>query len=150
MTKLKLIHSKSAIETLRCYGCKKEKPIAEFNNSSLSNTNRCRRCRACVKKDKYGRKQRIREAIRAIKLHYGCQICGYNRLSEALDCHHLDPSKKGRDLSSNITSWNQFKKEIQKCVILCRVCHAEVHAGVRSLAEIKCVTLPWTQLELFS
>jgi transposase len=64
-----------------------------------------------------------------------CLICGYNRCVEAMDFHHLDPSKKEFGLSINglSRSLDSIKKELDKCVILCSNCHREFHAGLIKL-----------------
>ena len=62
-----------------------------------------------------------------------CGICGYSRCEQALDIHHLDPSKKefsmGQVKSSN-RNWNSLVSELRKCVMLCAICHREIHAGI--------------------
>lgn len=67
-----------------------------------------------------------------------CICCGYNKCNEALDVHHLDPSTKEfalRDIVANPKKWDRIKEEVKKCVLLCKICHAEFHAGVRELPK---------------
>ena len=67
-----------------------------------------------------------------------CKICGYNKYKEALDFHHLDPSKKEFSLGSGDTiSWERTQKELDKCVLLCANCHRETHQGLTSFSEKK-------------
>ena len=65
-----------------------------------------------------------------------CQICGYDRSVNALEFHHLDPSKKelgfGNARSSN-SSWSRLVEELRKCVLLCSNCHKEVHEGITDI-----------------
>ena len=65
----------------------------------------------------------------AIKLLGGkCCICGYNKCIDALEFHHKDPTKKEFKLGSgNTMSWKEYKKEAQKCMLLCSNCHKEIH-----------------------
>lgn len=65
----------------------------------------------------------------AIKLLGGkCSICGYNKCIDALEFHHKDPTKKEFKLGSgNTMSWKEYKKEAQKCMLLCSNCHKEIH-----------------------
>lgn len=60
-----------------------------------------------------------------------CCICGYNKTHRALSFHHLDPKKKDFNISRK-SAWgfNKVKTELDKCVLLCANCHAEVHDGV--------------------
>lgn len=72
---------------------------------------------------------------RAISLLGGsCVICGYDKYHGSLDFHHLDKDKKD-DNFANLKgwSWSRIEKEIQRCVLLCRNCHGEVHAGISKI-----------------
>lgn len=62
-----------------------------------------------------------------------CQKCGYDKCNEALEFHHLDPSKKDFTISGQHKSIELLKKEVDKCVLLCCRCHREVHAGIITL-----------------
>lgn len=65
-----------------------------------------------------------------------CATCTYDRCSEALEFHHLDPSKKDITLSTiraNPRSWSRIVAELRKCVLVCSNCHRELHAGMRHL-----------------
>lgn len=63
------------------------------------------------------------------KLGGKCTICHYDKYMGALDIHHTDPSIKDKDFK-NMRGWSKLRilKEIEKCILLCRNCHAEVHA----------------------
>lgn len=63
-----------------------------------------------------------------------CCVCGYNKYVGALDFHHTDPSIKEFNISQLRTySFDKLKIEADKCVLLCRNCHAEIHAGLITL-----------------
>ncbi len=64
-----------------------------------------------------------------------CVICGYKKSSRALNFHHIDPSKKSFGISARgvTRAWIKVQKELDKCVLLCANCHAEVHDGVTQL-----------------
>ena len=64
------------------------------------------------------------------KMGNKCYICGYDKYKSALDVHHLDPNIKDSNFNT-IRYWNREKidKEIEKCVLLCRCCHAGFHSG---------------------
>lgn len=59
----------------------------------------------------------------------GCRICGYDRSVRALHFHHLNPHEKDFNISSKAT-WYDIQRELEKCVLLCANCHAEVHDGL--------------------
>lgn len=77
------------------------------------------------------RRKKLRELAREYK-GGKCSICGYNKSQRALNFHHLDPKQKDFGLSARglTRSWEKIKQEIDKCVILCANCHAEVHDGI--------------------
>jgi len=60
-----------------------------------------------------------------------CTLCGYNKCPSALEFHHLDPSKKDFNMSRmrNKTFNKRAMIELDKCIIVCRNCHAEIHVG---------------------
>ena len=56
-----------------------------------------------------------------------CAKCGDKRVY-LLDFHHIDPKQKKFTIASKTSgSMDDIEKEIQKCVCLCRNCHAEFH-----------------------
>jgi hypothetical protein len=58
-----------------------------------------------------------------------CIVCGYcKEIPRAYDFHHRDP--KGKEFAiSNYTVLNtgKLKEEVDKCDLLCKNCHAELH-----------------------
>lgn len=67
-----------------------------------------------------------------------CQCCGYSRCNSSLDFHHIDPTQKELSfgkVSANPRAWAVIVKELRKCILVCRNCHGEIHAGVRQLPE---------------
>lgn len=57
-----------------------------------------------------------------------CERCGYNKSMRALEFHHLDPSEKDFGISKQINrNIDDLKKEVDKCILLCSNCHAEIH-----------------------
>lgn len=71
----------------------------------------------------------------------GCEICGYNKNIGSLDFHHTDPTKKDFEISSITGKWGllEIKKEIEeelnKCQVLCKNCHMELHYNDGFLEE---------------
>lgn len=66
-----------------------------------------------------------------------CLICKYDKYTGSLDIHHLDPKIKDKNFSC-MRGWckERILAEIEKCVLLCRNCHAEVHAGLINLDDV--------------
>ncbi len=65
-----------------------------------------------------------------------CLMCGYGRCVAALQFHHLDRTTKSFGLGSRglTRSIDRLREEVAKCVLLCGNCHAEVEAGIATLA----------------
>ena len=72
-----------------------------------------------------------KDKITTLKLEYGgkCSICGYDKCLNALEFHHTDPTKKefhlGERRGLNIEA---LRIELDKCIIVCSNCHAEIHS----------------------
>lgn len=56
-----------------------------------------------------------------------CERCGYDKNITALEFHHLDPSTKKFTISDTHRNWEELKKELDKCILLCANCHREIH-----------------------
>jgi len=84
-------------------------------------------CKACINKNTIAIQQNRK--IQAINYKGGkCAKCGYNKYAGALDFHHLDPSKKDFTIARRKNcSLETIKPELDKCILLCRNCHAELH-----------------------
>jgi 5-methylcytosine-specific restriction endonuclease McrA len=78
--------------------------------------------------------KRVELKLRAIEYKGGkCSVCGYNKSQRALQFHHLNPKEKDFTLGSwNILSWDKIKAELDKCILVCANCHAEIEEVVSS------------------
>lgn len=59
-----------------------------------------------------------------------CEICGYSRCLAALVFHHREPEKKDFGIATRKRAKrfdSSIKRELDKCRLLCRNCHAELH-----------------------
>lgn len=94
------------------------------------------RCKPCESKRVGALQKALKE--RAVAYKGGrCQICGYSKYIGALDFHHLDPKLKEFEIGQSRYSFSELvRSELDKCVLLCRCCHAEVHAGVTALEVV--------------
>ncbi len=74
-----------------------------------------------------------RKKVRAMAVEYKggqCEKCGYDHCIDALEFHHIDPTRKDFSISSKgyTRSWDKVKEELDKCTMLCANCHRELHA----------------------
>lgn len=57
-----------------------------------------------------------------------CEMCGYDKdIPGCYEFHHTDPSVKEYGIGSKNYSFERLKEEADKCILVCRNCHAEVH-----------------------
>jgi predicted transcriptional regulator len=57
-----------------------------------------------------------------------CSKCGYCKCLGALDFHHTDPKQKDPDWKNmKHRSFESVIHELDKCVLVCKNCHAEIH-----------------------
>ena len=89
-------------------------------------------CRKCNSKNTLERQRVMKQ--KCVDYKGGkCSVCGYDKYIGALDFHHLDPSEKEFAISSiKQTSFDnnpKIKQELDKCILVCKNCHAEIHAG---------------------
>jgi len=54
-------------------------------------------------------------------------MCGYAKCAAALTFHHEDPTQKDFPIGGSALKWGRLKVELDKTVLLCMNCHAEVH-----------------------
>jgi len=93
---------------------------------------RCKRCRAASVSR---RRRRVKELLVA-EAGGACCVCGYRRNARALHFHHMDPLLKRMEINARgaAVAIGRLREEARKCVLLCANCHAEVEAGLFSLA----------------
>ena len=71
--------------------------------------------------------KKIRQFINEYKSNCTCRKCNETRI-HVLDFHHVDPNEKDFDIgSASKYSTKKLKVELEKCIILCRNCHADFH-----------------------
>ncbi|WP_106381129.1 hypothetical protein [Abditibacterium utsteinense] len=90
----------------------------------------CRECHASQISKKHGDAR----AQAVAQLGGQCLHCGYDEFEVALDVHQVDPTIKDPNFAA-MRGWNskEIEKELRGCVLLCKNCHAAIHAGLLSL-----------------
>jgi hypothetical protein len=96
-----------------------------YSNGGLRNI--CNKCHALQSVERF--RKRKQEAVDYKGGH--CLLCGYNRCNSSLDFHHSNPNEKDPDwkLLKNRALTENVKKELDKCILVCKNCHGEIHAG---------------------
>lgn len=117
----------------RCPLCCEVKSVSEFYRCAEKTYAYCKRC------DKERQRDQKRELKRQAVLYAGgsCEICGYDRYFGALEFHHRNAEQKelavARSKAKMLTP--ALKQEIDKCHLLCAVCHREVHGGITTIPQ---------------
>lgn len=87
-------------------------------------------CRKCETK----KSTMLRYKFKAKCQHYlgsKCSICGYKTSSYSLDFHHKDVDQKDFCIASYKTrNFEKAKSELDKCILVCRNCHFEIHEKI--------------------
>jgi len=68
------------------------------------------------------RKRKLKQRWDEYKSELSCAVCGFNDDPEAIDLHHLDPSKKVANISLMVSDgygWDTIMDEVAKCEPLC-------------------------------
>ena len=113
----------------RCRECQNIKPFEEFYAKSEWG----RYYAVCSSCNKVISKKRRDEFNKWCVEYKGgtCIVCGYNRCLRSLDFHHLDENQKDYGIAA---IWKKSKeeviKELDKCVLVCKNCHGEIHEGL--------------------
>ncbi len=81
----------------------------------------------------YLKEARKKQKIYAVNYLGGkCVLCGYDKSMRALQFHHKDA--KGKDFtiskSSPYIKEDVLNAELDKCILLCSNCHAELHENL--------------------
>jgi 5-methylcytosine-specific restriction endonuclease McrA len=68
-----------------------------------------------------------------------CALCGYDKIPDSLEFHHIDPTTKSFGIASGGTCHDLEAdlQEVQKCILVCANCHREIEANLYSVEEIK-------------
>lgn len=90
------------------------------------------RCRKCLVDAVTKRRKDVK--LKLVEYAGGCcKFCGYTACIGALHFHHKYNKEFAISRKGNTRSWEKMKKEVDKCVLVCANCHAEIHAGLRNV-----------------
>jgi hypothetical protein len=84
-------------------------------------------CKICRRKEQ----NRTTKKYKLVLVQYKggkCELCGYSKCVASLDFHHKDPTQKDPNWIK-MRRWNpeRVKKEVDKCRLVCKNCHGEIH-----------------------
>lgn len=98
-------------------------------------------CKVCSTKDIVKRTRQLK--VKAIQYKGGkCVICGYSKCSRSLDFHHINPTQKEFSMGERTTNdFEKIKIELDKCILICKNCHGELHDGLITITDGRIVNL---------
>lgn len=99
--------------------------FTEENQAAANKKTTCKKCDS-----QFVINKAITGKQRAIDYMGGCcSICGYDKCYTAFDFHHLDPNKKAKNFKKFATwGFENQKKELEHCILVCANCHREIHS----------------------
>ena len=127
-----------------CTGCEVEKDESAFYKNKNMRDGYQHQCKECMnalntasrnkKKEHYYLIQKQRERANLARFNewkqeQGCALCDENDPC-CLDMHHTSSDKEFA-VSDKVRhyGWDTLFEEVQKCIVVCRNCHAKIHAG---------------------
>lgn len=130
-----------------CFTCKETKPFDQFSRSKRISDGHQRECKPCKKirdADYYQRntarylnhnrryRKDLQDKLAAYKATLSCSVCSEAR-AWCLAFHHPNDDKDAAisEMVSKYRSWDRILKEIEKCVVVCHNCHADIHYNER-------------------
>lgn len=138
-----------------CKKCNEPKDILEFHVHNKTKGTRSVYCKECacelqkewyennkkrhlknVSKNCKKRSRSIKKLLARLKKMKGCYFCGYDKCESSLDFHHKNPEEKEIGLSracGRKYSKERLKKELSKCIVVCKNCHGELHENIIKL-----------------
>lgn len=138
----------------KCLHSWQAKPVVYLPTNAFSNTKWCRKCEKEIEIENFGSKGKGKglqalckshlyeyqiERWHAIKekaiayLGGSCKNCGVIDHPVIYDFHHRNGDTKEYDWSKlKLKSWNSILEELQKCDLLCVVCHRKEHCVATS------------------
>lgn len=99
-----------------------------FFNSVNKSGKKSPACKACNAKETILRYRRYKEEAVAYK-GGKCCVCGYSKCMGSLEFHHTNPNEKDAEWALKIKNkiTDNVKEELDKCILVCRNCHQEIH-----------------------
>ncbi len=111
--------------------CLECSPFKSHNTSININLSKEERRKLWKRYDyKYIHQKRKEQKRKLVEYKGGkCEMCGYDKpIMNAYVFHHKDPNEKEYQISTAMRKWEIAKREVDKCMLLCVRCHAELHA----------------------
>lgn len=106
-----------------CSGCGELKPFSEFCKKGKRRTSKCKSCLYLFQMRRWNSLK-----VKAINFMGGkCEVCGVENIHPVnFDFHH-ERDKEYTWTKMRLRSWESIVKELDKCKLLCCMCHRKEH-----------------------
>ena len=112
----------------QCATCNESNPL-KFSKGRFSE---CKKCRGKCQNDSNRKRKKMFVEYKGGK----CEICGYSKCMAALDFHHKNPNEKDPSWEKmRKRTFNKVKEELDKCNLVCRNCHSEIHYNIDNIGN---------------
>ena len=123
------------MKKIHCPSCDHDLPTSKFYKKRVNKSGEIKyqsQCKSCF--NAYCIKRWIKRKKDAIEYKGGeCEKCGYDKYYGSLEFHHRNPKEKDAQWDKlRLKSWDAIKKEIDKCDLVCRNCHGEIHGEIHA------------------
>lgn len=110
-----------------CLRCNNEQSISQYRKRNDRNSAYSPYCRACEAKDTYHRYDDIKRQL--VEFSGGkCKLCEQTYPIAVYSFHHTGKEHKDFNLADKRhASLESSLRELKKCILVCRNCHAEIH-----------------------
>ncbi len=112
-----------------CNDCGQTKAMRSFDHNRPDSSGWNGLCIVCNRVVAKNRAANKRAWFKRYKDQQSCLVCCENR-NPCLDFHHKDPKEKEFSIgtAAGTVSLLRLKKELEKCICVCKNCHALIHA----------------------
>lgn len=135
----------------KCSQCNKTKPVSAFRRDGNRASGHTQKCISCLDYFKEYRRQNREQTnalcdrkhaeykrgwLNALRSKFGslsCSRCGFDEHFEAVDFHHTGPKTDCLSYLFRYKPTEERLREIEDGILLCKNCHALLHAGVWNL-----------------
>ena len=135
----------------RCIGCNNTLDPSCFYRNNNTKDKLSTRCKECTRIGNLAARHRRQEHYSSValarrreradkyaawKATQSCKFCKENAAC-CLDLHHLNPQEKEQAIGDIMSTWSwaRLTKELAKCIVVCRNCHAKIHDGLLKLDD---------------
>lgn len=116
------------MKSKKCFKCGYTKPLEAFHRDRYREDGRCATCSECANRLRNEKRKEKKDIL--VEYKGGrCEVCGRTGPSYIFDFHHKNKNEKDFGISDYVSrSIENLKIEVDKCMLVCCLCHRKIHA----------------------